>query len=130
MNQVVRRRSITVVLSDFLVDESQAEERLFTALSMAQRRHELICLHLTDPRENELPVSGLMVLEDAETGEQIEIDAGDPQLRRSYQSYNTERHEQFQKQLRKRGIDYLEIETDRPYLNTLRTFFMQRSRQR
>src|ERR1700744_5976587 len=78
MNQVLHRRSVVFLISDFQTPSFSRE------LSVSSRRHDLIAIPIIDPREEELPDVGLVTLEDAETGEQIEIDTSDASVRRAF----------------------------------------------
>jgi uncharacterized protein (DUF58 family) len=75
--QVVRRRSLVVLMSDF-ISESGWERPL---LHLTQR-HEVVAVRIVDPREYELPSAGVLFVQDAETGEQLLVDSSDPRLRR------------------------------------------------
>ncbi|HUB69809.1 MAG TPA: DUF58 domain-containing protein, partial [Acidimicrobiales bacterium] len=75
--RVVRRRSLLVVISDFI-----SEPGWQRPLLRLTERHEVVAIRLVDPREHDLPDAGLVYVEDAETGEQLLIDSSDPELRR------------------------------------------------
>jgi len=75
--RVVRRRSLVVLISDFISEPGW--ERPLLRLS---EPHEVVAVRLVDPREYELPDAGLLYVEDAETGEQLLVDSSDPELRR------------------------------------------------
>jgi uncharacterized protein (DUF58 family) len=75
--RVVRRRSLLVLMSDFISEPGW--ERPLLRLT---ERHEVVAVRLVDPREYELPDAGLLFVEDAETGEQLLVDSSDPELRR------------------------------------------------
>jgi uncharacterized protein (DUF58 family) len=75
--RVVRRRSLLVLISDFISEPGW--ERPLLRLT---ERHEVVAVRLVDPREYELPDAGLLFVEDAETGEQLLVDSSDPELRR------------------------------------------------
>ncbi len=75
--QLLRRRSLVVVISDF-VSEPDWERPLLRLT----RRHEVIAVRMVDPREHELPDAGLLYVQDAETGEVLLVDSSDPEFRR------------------------------------------------
>jgi hypothetical protein len=77
---VIRRRSLVVIVSDF-ISEPGWEGRLH----LLNKRHELLAVRLTDPRERILPDVGLVVVGDAETGEQLEIDTSDRKFRERFE---------------------------------------------
>lgn len=78
MSRVVTRRAVSFIISDFQAADYEQ------ALRIAGRRHDVIAVTITDPREVDLPNVGFIELEDAETGETILIDTSDPVLRRSF----------------------------------------------
>ena len=75
--RVVRRRSLVVTVSDFI-----SEPGWDRPLQRLTARHEVVAVRMLDPREYELPDAGLLVVEDAESGEQLLVDTSDPRLRR------------------------------------------------
>jgi uncharacterized protein (DUF58 family) len=137
-NRLLHRRAIVFLITDFLQGPNgelpnPSDRRggeLFRALALTNRKHDLVCVTLSDPRERELPNVGLLTLEDSETGQLVEIDTGSPTLRRRYAKENTERVDQLHRGLRQSGIDSLVLSTNQPYILPLRQFFEQRSRRR
>jgi uncharacterized protein (DUF58 family) len=123
LNRVQRRKTVVFLVSDFI----DSDETLFNTLSLTNQRHDLISIALSDPRENELPTVGLITLEDAETGEMVEIDTGNPSIRKRYRSEANARREAFQRGMRKKGIDWIETSTAGPYLPALRQLFARRA---
>lgn len=137
-NRTLRRRAVVFLLSDFLTDDSLAWIRpsasrqgdLFRALRLANRRHDLICVDLSDPREFDLPSVGIVTLEDAETGEQVEVDTSNADVRRLYAHRNRARHQALLDNFRKSGVDHFSVRTDEPYITALRAFFKRREGRR
>jgi uncharacterized protein (DUF58 family) len=86
--RVVRRRSLVVLISDFISEPGW--ERPLLRLT---ERHEVVAVQIVDPREYELPDAGLLFAEDAETGEQLLVDSSDPELRRRLRAAAAERDE-------------------------------------
>jgi len=123
MNQVLHRRSVVFLISDFQAPDFSRE------LSVSSRRHDLIAIPIIDPREEELPDVGLLTLEDAETGEQIEVDTSDSSTRAAYLNLVEKRRNEFLKELRRQRIDSISLSTDRDYLPALRGFFEQREKR-
>ncbi len=134
-NRVVKRRAIMVVVSDFLQGKNgmlptDDNGEVVRALSLANRRHDLICASVSDPREFELPNVGTLFLEDAESGECVQIDTSSAKVRKAYSDYNFIRKSQFEKQLAKVGIDLLEVDTTDDYIFKLKKFFETRKSKR
>jgi uncharacterized protein (DUF58 family) len=130
-NRVVPRRAVAFLISDFLLpgNEKGLPEPVRRALTLANRRHDLVALSTTDPRERELPDVGFVTLDDAETGEQLEIDTSNPGLRRRYARAAQSHAEALSQSLRGCGVDLLELSTDEPYLPALQRFFRGRARR-
>jgi uncharacterized protein (DUF58 family) len=137
-NRLLRRRAILILLTDFLQGpngelpnpQDARSSELFRALALANRRHDLVCAVLTDPRERELPKVGLLTLEDSETGEVVEIDTTNAAVRARYAAENRVRLERLRRGLLQSGIDSLPLSTNEPYIFPLRKFFEQRRRRR
>lgn len=128
VNRVLRRRAVTFLLSDFLIPASgpTGAEALRRALELAGRRHDLVALSISDPRESELPAVGRIVLEDAERGELVEVDTRDPRARERYAEAAAQRRRARLQMLRGAGVDALDLSTDLPYVAALRRFFRTR----
>jgi uncharacterized protein (DUF58 family) len=124
VSRIARRRSVVFLISDFLADGYEA------ALRVAARRHDIIALALTDPREAELAPAGLVELADAETGERLLIDSDDPSVREHYASAARRRQEERHRLLNSLGVDEVGIRTDRSFVEPLMSFFRARSRRR
>lgn len=138
LNRIIRRRAITFLLSDFLTEQSlewirpqtKGQDDLFKTIALTNKRHDLICIDLSDPREFALPNVGIIVLEDAESGEMVEIDTANSQLRSLYAHQNKVRYESLLRGFRQSGVDNLSVSTDTPYMNALREFFQKREKRR
>lgn len=130
-NRVVKRKCVAFLISDFCLpgDFDQELEQLRPKLQVSNRRHDLITLLVSDPREFELPDIGWITLEDAESGEQIELNTSDAAVRREYKATATERYNRVRKNIRTVGIDLLDLKTDKSYLPPLVSFFNKRNQQ-
>ncbi len=131
-HQVVRRQAVAFLFSDFLTpsQDETANGDLRKALELVHRRHDLVAMVVSDHREAELPRIGRVTLEDAETGEQLEVDTSDERVRDRFRRETEGRRDTLRQTLRGTGIDTLEIDTDRPYLAPLRRFFRTRVARR
>lgn len=119
--KTLKQRSVLFLISDFI------DAPMESALKAAAARHDLVVLELVDPRDDELPSVGPVVLRDAETGRLATV-SGRRMAKRHGEQRRRERGE-LRQQLRRLGIDHLEIRTDRPYLGTLVKFFERRRRR-
>jgi uncharacterized protein (DUF58 family) len=102
-----RRRSLIVVISDFIGDGDWT-----SPMSRLTRRHEVVALRVTDAADDQLPAAGLIVIEDAETGEQLIIDSGDPLLRARLDAGVTARDASIGAGMRQSGVPLHRIGTD------------------
>tara|TARA_B100000745_G_scaffold222659_1_gene148582 strand:- start:1 stop:894 length:894 start_codon:yes stop_codon:yes gene_type:complete len=126
INRVVKRRSITFLISDFLVEP----ESLRRPLAATNRRHDVIALDLHDPMEHQIPDVGLMVLEDAETGELEWVDTSNKAWKEAFEARVLDLEQQKRRLLSSLAIDHIQISTDKDYVVELNEFFARRSRRR
>jgi len=125
ISRVQRRRAVVFVISDFLDIDFTRE------LRVANARHDVVAITVTDPRELELPSVGFVTLRDPETGEMIEVDTHHPRVRSLFAEGAASRVKALGDELRRSGVDELAVRTDQPYTSTLHRFFrMRESRQR
>jgi uncharacterized protein (DUF58 family) len=132
VNHVLHRRAVVFLISDFQTsgDPVAARAQLRRAVRQTNRRHDLIAVHIEDPREQELPNVGIIALEDAETGEIVELDTARAAVRRRFAELSLERAQRLRADLRSEGVDTVQLRTDMPYIPPLQRFFKSRSRAR
>jgi uncharacterized protein (DUF58 family) len=123
LNHASKRRCVTFVISDFL------DTRARLALKIANRRHDVIAVVLDDPRDSTLPDVGLIELEDAERGDRLLIDTGDPRVRRDFAARAEQARRERDRMLRGVDVDAIVVRTDRPYTEALLRFFRMRERR-
>jgi uncharacterized protein (DUF58 family) len=131
-NRLLHRRAIVFLISDFETggDPAAARTQLRRAMSRMNRRHDLVAVHVEDPRERELPNVGIVALEDAESGEVIELDTASAAVRKKFKELSVERGRRLVSDFRSEGIDTLQLQTDAPYMPALQRFFKTRERRR
>jgi uncharacterized protein (DUF58 family) len=131
-NRLLHRRAIVFLISDFETskDPATARAELRRAMRRTNRRHDLVAVHVEDPRERELPDVGIVALEDAESGEVIELDTASASVRKRFKDLSAERGRRLVSDLRGEGIDTLQLQTDAPYMPALQRFFKTRERRR
>jgi uncharacterized protein (DUF58 family) len=123
MNRVISRRAVVFMISDFMAPD-------FTkALTVTSRRHDLVAMPVTDPGESDLPDVGIVTLEDAETGAQIDVNTSSRAVRRGLFELNEDRMRALDRLLRSRRVDVVPLSTAEDYLIALRAFFDQRERR-
>jgi uncharacterized protein (DUF58 family) len=157
LNHVLHRRAIVFLLTDFLHTEAGAAkieieaggvnvltERLagtlapptnrrdvITELGLTNMHHDVVCLHLHDPRESELPEAGFVTIEDAETGELLELDSHRGSVRERFAAANVERLAELDRALNRTGVDTLRLKTTESFAPALQRFFeIRRGRRR
>jgi uncharacterized protein (DUF58 family) len=122
---MIKRRSLVFVISDFIC--APGWER---TLGLLNQRHEVIAVHVSDPREDELPDVGLVVLEDAETGEQLYVDTNDVAFRKRFKDVAQQRKEALTNTFKRHGIDVLRLSTDADMVHAIVTLAKKREHRR
>ena len=131
LNSVQKRRAVVFLVSDFLLSSVKPQTSSFEQLLRATaRHHDMVCVPVSDPAEQELPNVGLVELEDPETGELVLVDTSSAAVRKRFAAKASEENEALKRFLLKTGIDTLTIATDRPYIDEVRALFKRRARKR
>src|SRR5947209_16387087 len=123
LNKIMTRRAVVFFISDFQAPDFSR------ALAVSGRRHDFVAIHIHDEREKVLPNIGIITLEDAETGDQIEINTADRTTRARFSGLVDEREHELARVLRRNNIDAIALQTGKDYLPQLRSFFKQRERR-
>jgi len=123
LGRIATKKSVVFLVSDFLGEGFENQMRILG------KKHDLIAVSITDPREIALPDVGLIELEDAETGERVLIDTGSASVRNRYRQLGEGRQEHLSDLFRSMGVDHLEILTGRNYVMELVRFFRTRERR-
>jgi uncharacterized protein (DUF58 family) len=122
---VARRRSLIFIISDFI-----SEPGWERAMLQLTERHEVVAIRLVDPRELELPDAGIIVVEDAETGELLSVDTSDPEFRRRFHEVATAREDALHATAKRAGIPLYEVSTEDDLVRALMRIVESRQRQR
>ena len=136
LNHVLRRRAIVFLLTDFLhsfganTDRNQPTRDVIQELGLTNAHHDLVCLHLHDPRESVLPSAGLLTVEDAETRELLELDSGRASVRAKFARVNEERLGELDRAFNRAGVDTLRFSTADNFAPVLQLFFETRRGRR
>ena len=120
LNSVIKKRAIAFLISD-LMDTGYED-----ALKIANRRHDLVVLRTTDPREQELPAMGLVLFADPETGEERWVDTSSRRVRHHYRAAALKHQARTRDALRRAGVDHAVISTREGYVKPLMNLFRQR----
>jgi uncharacterized protein (DUF58 family) len=123
-NRVIKRRSVVFLVSDFLSEGYQQP------LQIANRKHDIVAVKITDPRESSFDDVGLIELEDSETGEVVLVDTGSASFRREFAARAEEDSRLLQRNLRLINLDFINIRTNEPYIVPLINFFRMREKRR
>ena len=132
LNNVLHKRAVTFLISDFCLvgDFPTALETLKPKLRASKRRQDLIAVWINDPRDSELPDIGLLTLEDAETGEQVEVNTSDTKVRQQFHELAMARQDELRHTLHRTGTDVMELSTANDTMPALIEFFKKRDKQR
>jgi uncharacterized protein (DUF58 family) len=123
LNRVLHRRSIVFLISDFLDQDFEQ------ALKRAGRRHDLIAIKISDPREEELPAVGFLELQDAETGRRILLDTNSRAVREEFLRAAGQRAQSVRQAARTAHVDLIDVSTSGGHLDALIRFFKMRERR-
>jgi uncharacterized protein (DUF58 family) len=123
LNRVINRRAVLFLISDFIAPDFSK------ALTVSSRRHDVVAMPVSDPGESGLPDVGIITLEDAETGQQIDINTGSKSVRRGLADLDELRRKSLERLFRARRVDIVPLSTTEDYLLPLRAFFEQRERR-
>ena len=140
LDRVTPHRAIAIILSDFLasgpVDDGNGNpvqvfaQKSRGVLRQTNRRHDVVAVQITDRYEFELPAVGRLILEDAETGEVVEVNTNQMSRRAAFAQQQTAAQAELERLFRSAGIDAIELRTDRPYSAALGRFFIAREKRR
>ena len=132
MARVTAHRAITVVVSDFITPDGAGvlPKLTQTRLRMLNRKHDVVAVQITDRYESELPKLGRLVLEDAETGDIVELNTGSAGSRDAFALRQEKLRGEIARQFRSAGIDSIQLRTDEPYSAALGRFFENREKRR
>jgi uncharacterized protein (DUF58 family) len=122
INHLMKRRSILFLISDFLSDPEEYRQ----ALTIASRRHDLIAVDLHDPMETNIEDVGVLVLEDAETGEMVWVDTSNPSWRTAFAEHSRQFEDAKKHIFNSAQVDRISVKTPEDYVGALTAFFQNR----
>lgn len=123
LDNVTARRVVAFVISDFFAKDYKK------ALSIANKKHDVVAITITDPRETALPNVGLVELSDTETGSTFLVDTSNASLRNKYSSRSFEMAEERRRVFSSVNMDHIDIATDKPYIEEFIKFFKKRRKR-
>ena len=122
--RVQKRKAVVFLISDFQT------EGYVSALKLVARRHDLVAIRIIDPHENVLPDSGLVMVEDPETGQRKLVDMSSRKVRTHFAACRAQREASFRSAIKDAQVEAIELQTDRPYQVPLVQFFAKREKRR
>ena len=122
LTNVIKKRCVTFMLSDFIDDNDYKN-----ALTIANRKHDIVAIQVYDRRLAELPDVGLMKVRDAETGHEQWIDTSSAKLRNAHHAWWKERQVRLSETFTKSNVDSVSVRTDQDYVKSLLNLFAKRS---
>jgi uncharacterized protein (DUF58 family) len=130
LNHVVHRRSIVFLLTDFLhsFGAGEGQRDIFQEIGRTNARHDLVCVQMQDERERALPASGMLVVEDMETGEVLEVDSTRETVRDAFAAGAARMQEEMDRALMQSGVDILRLGAADDLAAALQHFFEHRRR--
>jgi len=120
---VSRRRSVAFLISDFIAGDYERP------LKVAARRHDLIPLSVVDPREEEMSDVGIALMEDLETGAELEVDTSDPRVRRAFAHAVARQRAEREQLFQRLRMDEVTVRTDSDYVRPIAELFRRRRRR-
>lgn len=123
LNGVTTRRAVAFLVSDFMAEDYEM------ALRIANRRHDLIAVSVTDPREEALPDVGLLAVRDPETGAEALVDTSNQRVRQEYTQAAVARAKRRDRIFQRTRVDAIHVRTDQPYVPEIYRFFRMRERR-
>lgn len=123
LNGVTKRRAVCFLVSDYMAADYEIPLRI------ANRRHDVVAVTVTDPREEELPNVGLFAAQDPESGAEVLVDTSDPKVRKTYSLAARRRAKTRDDIFKRTRVDAIHVRTDRSYVQEIYRFFRMRERR-
>lgn len=120
LRQVLKRKTVVFVLSDFISPPFEQE------IALLSKRHEINLIQVADPIDSSLPDVGLFRTRDPETAQELLLDTSDPKVRSSFETRSVARQQTLNSLCAKHGIDLLRLQTNEDYMHSLRQFFSEK----
>jgi len=123
LGSIGKRRTVAFLISDFIADQYEKSLRVVSA------KHDLIPIQVVDPREDELPDVGLALVEDLESGELVEVDTSNLDVRADYAREAKKQRANREQLFRRLKLDHVTVSTDRDFVKPLAELFRLRQRR-
>jgi uncharacterized protein (DUF58 family) len=123
LNKITTHRAIAFLISDFIAKDYEQ------SLRITNKKHDVIAISITDPRERELPKVGFIELEDAETEEVMLIDTTDSNISKGFSALSARNFKETLERFRRCNVDHIGIYTNQPYIDPIMKFFRMREKR-
>ena len=120
LNSVQKRKAVVFLISDFMAEGYMRE------LRVTARKHDVICCHISDPRESDLTDVGLIEIQDPETNELMLVDTSSKNVRNTFREHAEREHSELRATFRKFKIDNIPLSTARAFIDDIHKLFRQR----
>lgn len=120
LRNVIKKRSVAFLISDF------NDRKIEDAMTIAGKKHDLVCIRIYDQREMDIPEAGLMKIRDAETNKVYWVDTSSRALQENLRKWNLQHEKYLKTTFSKAGVDNVTISTDMDYVPPLRNLFRKR----
>ena len=121
LTNALKKRCTAFLLSDFI-----AEHNYKNALTIANRKHDVVAIQVYDRRLVELPKIGLMKMQDAESGQEVYIDTSSPSVQKAQREWWQNNSRMMNETFKKSRVDSVSVRTDGDYVKALMNLFAQR----
>ena len=121
LTNAIKKRCTVFFISDFITSEDFSN-----AMTIANRKHDVVAIQVYDKRETELPRAGLVKLRDAERGKEVWVDTSSRRVRDGYAAWWNERQKRMEDSLKKSRVDMASVATDEDFVIALMNLFKRR----
>ncbi|MEO0226650.1 MAG: DUF58 domain-containing protein [candidate division WOR-3 bacterium] len=125
---ILRHRAIVFFISDF-IGRNFETERIRIPLGIAAKKHDLVVIKISDPKEDDLPNIGIVEFEDLETGEIITVNTADSRMNEQYRQYRRKVTVEQERLFKSMDVNYINLKTDEDFTPKLHKFFEERARR-
>lgn len=125
---ILRHKAIVFFISDFIGSGFETE-KIRIPMGVVAKKHDLVVIKITDPKEEDIPKLGIIEFEDLETGELIAVNTNDSKLIEQYKNFTLKKSSEHERLLKSMGIDYIDLKTSEDFTPKLHKFFEERARR-
>lgn len=123
LNKLCKRKALVFLISDFY------DDKFDSMLKVTAKKHDLVCIKISDPKEKNIPKKGVFSIKDTETGQMIDIDFSSKQVQDEYYKNYKVHQDYLDDTFKTAKTDIMDISTDKPYITELIRFFKEREKK-